>query len=103
MLAAGCATAGNGDDGGPGESCGDLVVDVGEGCDDGNTTDEDACTNACAVNLCGDGTVCAGAGCGVVAGTMVEACDDGGDGDGNYCTDACALNTCGDGAVCAGV
>lgn len=37
--------------------CGDGVTDsaFGEECDDGNTDDQDACTNACTLARCGDG------------------------------------------------
>jgi len=48
-------------------SCGDGIKDAGEGCDDGNKTDSDACTNSCKQNICGDGHVNAG----------VEECDNG--------------------------
>ncbi len=36
-------------------SCGDGVVDPNEQCDDGNTDSSDTCTNACTINVCGDG------------------------------------------------
>ncbi|RVU40728.1 DUF4215 domain-containing protein [Lujinxingia sediminis] len=72
-------------------SCGDGVVHDGEACDDGNTIDDDACTNACALPTCGDGVVHDG-----------EACDDGNTIDNDACTNACALPTCGDGIVQAG-
>lgn len=36
-------------------SCGDGIVDEGEQCDDGNTSNGDTCTNACKTNICGDG------------------------------------------------
>ena len=42
-------------------SCGDGKVDQGESCDDGNRNNNDACTNACQVNICGDGIINAGA------------------------------------------
>jgi cysteine-rich repeat protein len=35
--------------------CGDGHVDAGEQCDDGNTSNNDSCTNACKTNVCGDG------------------------------------------------
>jgi MYXO-CTERM domain-containing protein len=31
--------------------CGDGVVDAGEACDDGNTVDDDTCTNACEIGI----------------------------------------------------
>jgi len=55
----------------PQGACGDAQLNSGEGCDDGNTVNTDACTNACAQGICGDdivrtgveecdGTVCCG-------------------------------------------
>ncbi len=35
--------------------CGDGVTDSAEECDDGNTSDYDACTSLCRRNVCGDG------------------------------------------------
>ncbi len=35
--------------------CGDGHVDPGEECDDGNTDNNDVCTNQCKKNVCGDG------------------------------------------------
>ena len=59
----------------------------GEACDDGNTVDDDACSNACVVNYCGDGVVNNG-----------EACDDGANGDiGDGCNDLCEITV---NAVC---
>jgi cysteine-rich repeat protein len=37
--------------------CGDGHVDAGEQCDDGNTSNNDSCTNSCKTNVCGDGFV----------------------------------------------
>ncbi|WAS95869.1 DUF4215 domain-containing protein [Nannocystis punicea] len=106
-------------------SCGDGYAGPGEACDDGDSDDLDACTNACTVAVCGDGIVragveacddgnaidddactntCTAAACGdgiVRAG--VEACDDGNQVDGDACTNACTLAVCGDGVVQAGV
>jgi cysteine-rich repeat protein len=48
-------------------ACGDGKLHEGEGCDDGDTDDTDACTNACTPALCGDGSIYAGR----------EVCDDG--------------------------
>lgn len=47
--------------------CGDGIVDPGEECDDGNRNNNDACTNSCRRNVCGDGIVHVG----------VEECDQG--------------------------
>ncbi len=95
-------------------SCGNGFVDGSEECDDGNQNTNDACTNACRQNICGDGIPWVG----------VEACDfgaatparapaigDGKNGDPcvaayggtcNYCSNACIYVTqtgafCGDG------
>ncbi len=69
---------------GPTQLCGDGVVDDGEQCDDGNSVDGDACTNACGHAACGDGVVEVG----------VEACDDGNSDEDDACTNTCALPTC---------
>jgi cysteine-rich repeat protein len=45
--------------------CGNGVVDPGEECDDGNTNDNDDCTNRCLFPRCGDGVVW----------TTMESCD----------------------------
>jgi len=104
--------------------CGDGVVDPGEACDDGNTSDGDSCTSTCGPPTCGDGVVepgeecddgnadptddclpsCLRAFCGdrfVHAG--VEACDDGNTDPTDDCAPGCALAFCGDGLVHAGV
>ena len=47
--------------------CGNGIVEAGEGCDDGNTNNNDACKNDCTKNICGDSIVY----------TNVEICDDG--------------------------
>ncbi len=74
-------------------ACGDTIVDGGEGCDDGNLVGTDACTNACKVATCGDGSVQAG----------VEQCDDGNLVATDACTSACEPAACGDSFVQAGV
>jgi cysteine-rich repeat protein len=69
--------------------CGDGDKSGAEGCDDGNTIDEDGCSAGCTLEGCGDGEVDAG-----------EGCDDGKDGDNDDdCTDLCQLPACGDGFV----
>jgi len=73
--------------------CGDGFVDVNapggpEQCDDGNTVDDDACTNACTTPACGDGVLQSG-----------EACDDGNTAGNDGCSPGCALERCGDGAT----
>ncbi len=73
------------------ESCGNGLPDSGEQCDDGNTVDTDACSNACTLNpVCGNSLVEAGETC---ATCPVDVIAVGG-------PDACAA--CGDGAVNAG-
>jgi cysteine-rich repeat protein len=73
------------------EYCGDGVVNNSgaEQCDDGNASNLDACTNACADAFCGDGFVRTG----------VEECDDGGNVDLDGCDASCADEYCGDGIV----
>lgn len=59
--------------------CSNGVPDTGEQCDDGNSLNTDACTNACRTARCGDGFVWAG----------FEECDDGNTVDGDSCTNTC--------------
>lgn len=61
----------------------------GEQCDDGNASSDDACTNACTLNVCGDGFVRTG----------VEQCDDGNVTSGDGCSASCQSEGCGDGIV----
>ena len=63
--------------------CGDGAVNGAEACDDGNSNDNDACSNLCQLN-CGNGVINAG-----------EECDDGNRTDGDLCSAACAIEiTC---------
>ncbi|GEM_PF-379005 len=76
--------------------CGNNIVEAGEQCDDGNTTDGDGCQASCQPTpapICGDGQVGAG-----------EQCDDGNQDDTDSCTRSCTSNTvrCGDGVVSPG-
>ena len=64
-----------------------------EECDDANTVNGDACTNACRLATCGDQIVQVG----------VEECDDGDLSDENNCTSRCRQNICGDGFLYRGV
>ena len=68
--------------------CGDGRVDGGEICDDGNSTDNDSCSNTCVPARCGDGAV-----------QGSEACDDGNSVNTDSCTNVCAAAACGDGFV----
>ena len=85
-------------------SCGDGILDAGEQCDDGNSSNTDGCTNICQFNVCGDGFL----------NPALESCDLGPangtactanyGGVCNYCTTACSYQTvsggfCGDGVV----
>ncbi len=70
--------------------CGNNVLEEGEECDDGNTDNEDDCSNACERARCGDEIV-----------QDDESCDNGSDnGDpGDNCTADCTTNVCGDGHI----
>lgn len=67
--------------------CGDGTKSDFEECDDGNTVDDDTCTNECQLN-CGDGIVQSG-----------EECDDGNSSNIDDCTNSCKKAVCGDGFV----
>ncbi|MDG1037730.1 MAG: DUF4215 domain-containing protein [Polaribacter sp.] len=73
--------------------CGDGVIDAGEVCDDGNTTDGDGCSSTCEFeSVCGNG---------VLEGN--EVCDDGNTLDGDSCASNCEIETvCGNGVLDAG-
>ncbi len=73
--------------------CGNGDPDPGEECDDGNTSNTDACVSGCADAECGDGFVRAG----------MEACDDANEDNTDACLTTCALAICGDGFVRAGM
>jgi cysteine-rich repeat protein len=75
-----------------GAGCGNGVLDPGEQCDDGNTVNDDTCSNACRNAACGDGILQAG-----------EQCDDNNTVNGDACTSTCQNARCGDGIVQAGV
>jgi cysteine-rich repeat protein len=62
LTTTGCGNGSSSANFGP---CGNGQIDAGEGCDDGNLDDSDACTSACQPARCGDGVVHAG----------VEECD----------------------------
>ncbi len=73
-------------------SCGDGVVQLGEDCDDGNTTSCDGCSADCRAETgCGDGVRCGN-----------EACDDGNTDNCDGCSATCTVEVgqqCGDGSV----
>ena len=63
--------------------CGDGILDAGEACDDGNTTNGDGCSSTCELeSLCGDG---------ILEGN--EVCDDGNTVDGDGCSSTCELES----------
>ncbi|MDE0882615.1 MAG: DUF4215 domain-containing protein, partial [Myxococcota bacterium] len=103
-------------------SCGDGVLDEGETCDDGNSKDDDTCSNLCAPPTCGDGllqgeevcddgarnndhranacrTTCTAARCGDGVLDQDEICDDGNAQDGDACRNTCIEGVCGDGVT----
>src|SRR5438876_8893584 len=69
--------------------CGDGVMDIGETCDDGNTSNNDSCLNTCRLARCGDGIVDVG----------VEQCDDGNLSNTHGCLTTCMAARGGDGTV----
>ncbi len=73
--------------------CGDNKVGGSEQCDDGNTSNLDACLNDCTNAVCGDGLRHLG----------VEDCDDGNSNNADSCLNNCNSASCGDGVVRAGV
>jgi cysteine-rich repeat protein len=58
--------------------CGNGLVEAGERCDDGNTTNGDGCSSVCLIPGCGNGLLEAG-----------EQCDDGNPTNGDGCSSAC--------------
>ncbi len=69
--------------------CGDLELDPGEECDDGNRVDCDGCSATCEIEACGNGVL-----------ECEEECDDGNRSPGDGCGPSCQLEyLCGDG-VC---
>lgn len=94
LPACGARSSLPGDDGTAADAsvCGDGKLGPDESCDDGNTSNTDACVTGCVFARCGDGFVEAG----------IEGCDDGNTVNDDACTSNCALPTCGDGIVQAG-
>ena len=67
--------------------CGDGNVDeMTEECDDGNSVDDDACSNSCINAYCGDGQVQAPNGDG-----QTEQCDDGNTVNNDGCSNTCVV------------
>jgi len=73
--------------------CGNGIAEAGEGCDDGNASNADACLTSCVAASCGDGFTRTG----------VEQCDDGNGSNTDACLASCMTATCGDAYVRAGV
>ena len=70
-------------------ACGDGVTDVGEACDDGNTSNFDACLGTCTTNACGDGIPERAASISMPG----EPCDDGNTTVGDGCSTTCVTET----------
>ena len=96
-------------------SCGNGILEAGEVCDDGNSNNNDACTNVCQLNVCGDGFINpATESCDLGAESNGDLCEPGYGGVCSYCTESCTYQTvsgayCGDlevqpegGEVCDG-
>lgn len=91
------ATAcGNGSGGGGSSSsnqavpgCGDGIVQIqlNEECDDGNSINDDECSNECKIASCGDG---------IVQASNEETCDDMNDNEFDGCRSNCVAEYCGD-------
>ncbi len=118
--------------GGTERVCGDGILSIGEGCDDGNTSADDGCSPICGIepgfSCVGSPSVCTpeGGGTDPVCGDGLlgagEVCDDGNSDGGDGCSAACTVEpgftcegepsvctpvgggdpVCGDGAVGAG-
>ena len=78
-------------------SCGNGEVETGEGCDDGNSDNADACTNACELARCGDAVTRTDL---AVGDNGYEACDDGNTVESDICLNNCIAASCGDGVQC---
>jgi cysteine-rich repeat protein len=74
-------------------TCGDGTNDPNEECDDGNMSNDDACTAGCRTAFCGDAFVYAGQ----------EECDDANSDNTDDCVAGCHDAVCGDGYVQDGV
>ena len=86
--------------------CGNMIPELGEACDDGNTITELPC--AYGLKTCGCNSTCTAKVTGPFCGDGVrqfkfEACDDGNALNTDGCLNTCKLATCGDGFVRTGV
>jgi cysteine-rich repeat protein len=81
-------------------TCGNGTVESNEQCDDGNTVDNDGCTNACTLPKCGDKIVQAGEDCDDGNNEVNDMCPadchfaDGGAPDGGDAGDGGVVNPC---------
>ncbi|MBL90239.1 MAG: hypothetical protein CMH56_00305 [Myxococcales bacterium] len=100
-------------------TCGDLVIDTGEICDDGNTEGGDGCRADCTEEICGDSILdprelcddgnntngdgcradCTEEECGNAVPDVGEECDDGNSSTGDGCRPDCTEERCGDGII----
>jgi cysteine-rich repeat protein len=64
-----------------------------EECDDGDQTNDDTCTNDCALTVCGDGMIQD-----PNSDNQIETCDDGNTTDGDGCSSSCIIEV--DNPVC---
>jgi|GEM_PF-959261 cysteine-rich repeat protein len=84
--------------------CGNGVLEGSEECDDGNTSNNDACTGQCRLNVCGDEYVYTGAESCDRGSENGQSCEAGYEGTCQYCTGQCEYMTrsgsyCGDGVI----
>lgn len=68
-------------------ACGNLVIDAGEECDDGNEEDGDGCSASCVVEICKTDDNCPGGSCDRASGSCGYTCGDGSTGPGESCDD----------------
>ena len=76
-------------------TCGNGEVETGENCDDGNTDNNDGCTNGCETSHCGDGILRQDMD---ADDPLFEECDDGNADDTDSCLTNCRPAYCGDGS-----
>ena len=74
--------------------CGNAAIESAEACDDGNTDNADACTNACEAARCGDAVTREDLS---PNNDAFEQCDDGNEIDHDACRSNCRVAVCGDG------
>lgn len=76
--------------------CGNLLLETGEQCDDGNTSDGDGCNSSCEIEpgfeCSGEPSVCTQL-CGNGTPDPNEECDDGNNDDGDGCSSDCLFES----------